>query len=198
MKKMIFISLVLTAFLACKDAPNSTDATKATEKADATKDTTAGPTTAGGTQNTTDTTSITEVVHGFYKWYETFPSMDYDYVDAKGKIAKLDNSKLEAYHTALLKSGFLSKAYIDNDMAYLKKYEAEWVKNKENGNDGPLSGLDYDRVFCGQDWDIVAYKSGAVKVDGISANEAKAGIESSKLDLVKENGKWLISKITCE
>jgi hypothetical protein len=44
----------------------------------------------------------------------------------------------------------------------------------------------------------VAYKSGAVKVDGISANEAKAGIESSKLDLVKENGKWLISKITCE
>lgn len=197
MKKLTFFGLVLTSFLACKNAPESTQSS-AEKSQTKTADITNESINSGGKQDITDSAAIIEVVHNFYKWYETFPSMDYDYVDAKGKIAKLDNSKVEAYHTALLKSGFLSKAYIDNDIAYLKKYEAEWVKSKENGNDGPLSGLDYDRVFCGQDWDIVAYKSGAVKVEGISANEAKAGIESSKLDLVKENGKWLISKITCE
>lgn len=197
MKILIFICLVLTSFLACKNAPESTPPIEEQSQTE-TPVVTDEPTDSGGSQDDTDLVAITDVVHNFYKWYETFPSMDYDFLDTKGNTAKLDNAKLATYHAALLKSGLLSNIYIDNDLAYLKKYEAIWKQDNEKGDDGPLSGLDYDRVFCGQDWDIVAYKTGAVKVDGISANEAKASIEGSKLDLVKENGKWLISKITCE
>jgi hypothetical protein len=105
---------------------------------------------------------------------------------------------LAAYHAELMKSGFISKVYSDNDVAYLKKHEAEWQKSKENVNDGPLSGLDFDRVFCGQDWDIKAYTTGAVKAEGLGTNQVKATVEASKMELIKENGKWLISKIVCE
>ena len=83
-------------------------------------------------------------------------------------------------------------------MAYLKGHEAEWKKNNENGSDGSLTGMDYDRVFCGQDWDIKAYTTGAVKAEGLGTNQAKATVEGSKIELAKENGKWLISKIVCE
>ena len=83
-------------------------------------------------------------------------------------------------------------------MAYLKGHEAEWKKNNENGSDGPLSGFDADRVFCGQDWDIKDYTTGAIKAEGLGTNQVKTTVGGSKLELVKENGKWLISKITCE
>ena len=107
-------------------------------------------------------------------------------------------AKVTAYHAQMMKSGFLSQAYIDNDLAYLKKYEAIWAENKENGNELPLSGEDYNRVFCGQDNDPKDYISGTLKVDLIGTNQAKTTKGDSKLELVKENGKWLISKISCE
>jgi hypothetical protein len=194
MKKVTLICLVLTSFFACKDAPKNTTNTPTDKMAEA-------PTDKGGAQNNTDSVAITDVVHNFYKWYEAFANdakRRIDYLNSKGKATKLDNTKLAAYHAEMTKSGFISKAYIDNDVAYLKKYEAEWTKNKENNNDGPLSGLDFDRVFCGQDWDIKVYTTGAVKAEGLGTNQVKATVEGSKIELVKENGKWLISKIICE
>ena len=192
MKKSTFICLILMSFLACKEAPKNAAQAPTT---------TAQLTDKGGAQDAADLTAITDVVHNFYKWYAAFiddTKRNIEYVDSKGKVSKLDNVKLAAYHAELMKSGFLSKAYIDKDVAYLKKYETEWQKNKENGNDGPLSGVDYDRVFCGQDWDIKAYTTGAVKAEGLGTNQAKATVEGSKIELAKENGKWLISKIVCE
>jgi Protein of unknown function (DUF3828) len=194
MKKVTLICLVLTSFFACKDAPKNTINTPTDKMAEV-------PADKGGAQNNTDSVAITDVVHNFYKWYEAFANDDkrrIDYLNSKGKATKLDNTKLTTYHAELMKSGFISKVYIDNDVAYLKKYEAEWTKNKENNNDGPLSGLDFDRVFCGQDWDIKAYTTGAVKAEGLGTNQVKATVEGSKIELVKENGKWLIAKIVCE
>ncbi len=191
MKKSTLICFILTSLLACKNAPKNAAQAPTTTAQAADK----------GAQDAADLVAVTDVIHSFYKWYEAFTNDDkkrIEYVDSKGKTSKLDNTKLADYHAELMKSGFISKAYIDNDVAYLKKYEAEWTKNKENNNDGFLSGLDFDRVFCGQDWDIKVYTTGAVKAEGSGINQAKATVEASKIELVKENGKWLIAKIACE
>jgi hypothetical protein len=191
MKKSIFFCLLLMPFLGCKDAPKNTEqAPTTTDAAD-----------KGGAIDAADLAAITDVVHHFYKWYDVFQQDDkraINYLNSKGKATKLDNTKLAAYHAEMMKSGFISKVYIDNDIAYLKKYEAEWLKNNENNSDGPLSGLDFDRVFCGQDWDIKDYTTGAIKAEGIGANQVKATVKANKIELVKENGLWLIAKIGCE
>ena len=175
MRKLFVVCLALASFSACQEAPKKN---------------------APGDPKA-ELAAITDVVHNFYKWY-TYSDREYiDYVDSKGEFSKLDMAKVAAFHAQMMKSGFLSQAYIDNDMAYLKKYEAIWAENKENGNELPLSGEDYNRVFCGQDNDPKDYISGTLKVDLIGTNQAKTTVGDSKLELVKENGKWLISKIYC-
>jgi hypothetical protein len=182
----ICFCVALASFFACNEAPkNNTPTDK--------------PVDIGENQISpaTEIAAITGVVHNFYKWYSSGIER-IEYVDSKGKFSKLDMAKVAAYHAQMMKSGFLSQAYIDNDMAYLKKYEAIWAKDKENGNEGPLSGEDYDRVFCGQDWEPEEYTTGMHKVDELGTNQAKITVGAGKLELVKEDGKWLISKISCE
>lgn len=194
MKKLTIICLTLATFLACNEAPKSNTPTEKPADKPADKG-------VNQVDSNTDLTAITDLVHNFYKWYETFASdekRNINYLNMKSKVTKLDNAKVVAFHAELMKSSFLSQTYIDNDAAYLKKYEADWQKNKENANEEPLSGMDYDRVFCGQDWDPKEYTTGTLKVDGLGTNQVKTTVGASKLELVKENGKWLISKITCE
>lgn len=186
---MLFFALLL-CLVACNEAPKQVTTTETTT-------TEPKPTDAGGAQNDVDLKAITDVVHNFYKWYAS-DVKPIEYINSKGKFSKLDMAKVAAYHDQMMKSGFLSKAYIDNDMAYLKKYETIWAKDKENGNEGPLSGEDADRVFCGQDWEPKDYTTGTLKVDGLGTNQATTTVGASHLELVKENGKWLISKIVCE
>lgn len=175
MRKLLVFCLVLSSFLACQEAPKKN---------------------ASGDPKA-ESAAITDVVHSFYKWYPPAGIERIEYVDLEGEFSKLDMEKVAAYHAEMMKSGFLSQAYIDNDLAYLKKYEAIWAQNKENGNEEPLSGYDYDRVYCGQDWDPKEYTTGTLEVDLIGTNQAKTTVGDSKLELVKEDGKWLISKITC-
>ena len=117
MKNSVLICLVLTSLFACKEAPkNSADtpSDKITEV----------PTDKSGAQDDGDLVAVTDVIHSFYQWYEAFTNDDkrnIDYLDSKGKTTKLDNSKVNAFHAEFMKSGFISKVYIDNDMAYLKK-----------------------------------------------------------------------------
>lgn len=182
------LCFTLSTFVACNEGSKGTANTPATSEK---------PTDPAES----DLAAITEVVHGFFKWYETFlqdEKRNIDYLDSKGKATKLDHTKLKAYHTELIKSGFISKTYIADDMAYLKGYEAEWQKNNENASESPISGVDFDRVFCGQDWDIEAYTKGDVEVDELGKNQVKVEVGYSILELVKENGKWLIAKISCE
>jgi hypothetical protein len=190
MTKSTLILFAFLTFFACKEAPKSTTNTP--------------PTTPEKPADSSalDQAAITNLVSNFYKWYETFSNdkkRDINYLDDKGKATKLDIAKVNTFHAALMKSGFISKVYVANDMAYLKKYEAIWAKDKENNNDGPITGLDFNRVFCGQDWDIKAYTTGTVKVEGLTANQAKATVNNaSNLEFVKENGKWLIANIVCK
>lgn len=194
MKKIALICLVLASFFACKEAPKKTSTTTPTDK------TAEVPTNKSGAPDGSDLVAVTDVIHRFYKWYETFTNdakKRIEYIDSKGKTAKLDPTKLAAYHAEWMKSGFISKAYIDNDVAYLKEQEAEWKKNNEKGQGEVLTGMDSDRVFCGQDWEPKAYTTGAVKAEGLGTNQVKATVEGNTIELVKENGKWLISKISC-
>ncbi len=181
--KIISICLALASFFACNEAPKNNTSTDNPG--------------VNLVDSNTELTAITDVVHNFYKWYSSGIER-IEYVDSKGKFSKLDMAKVAAHHAQMMKSGFLSQAYIDNDMAYLKKYEAIWAKDNENGNEAPLSGADYNRVYCGQDWDPIEYTTGTLKVDGLGTNQVKTTVGASKLELVKENGKWLISKISCE
>jgi len=176
MRKLFVVLLALASFSACQEAPKNN----------------------APTDLEAELAAITDVVHNFYKWYTYSDREHINYIDAKGELSKLDMAKVAAYHAQMMKSGFLSQTFIDNDMAYLKKYEAIWAKNKENDNEFPLSGMDHNRVFCGQDNDPKDYISGTLKVDLIGTNQAKTTKGDSKLELVKENGKWLISKISCE
>jgi hypothetical protein len=176
MRKLLVVFLALASFSACQEAPKNN----------------------APTDPKAELAAITDVVHNFYKWYTYSDWEHINYIDAKGEFSKLDMTKVAAYHAQMMKSGFLSQAFIDNDMAYLKKYEAIWAKNKENDNEFPLSGENHNRVYCGQDSDPKDYISGTLKVDLIGTNQAKTTVGASKLELVKENGKWLISKISCE
>ena len=179
MRKLFVVCLALASFFACQEAPKNN---------------------APGNPQA-ELAAITAMVIDFYNWYTyevNSEAINYDYIDSKGEFLKLDMAKVAVYHAQMMKSGFLSQAYIDNDMAYLKKYEAIWAKDKENGNEAPLSGEDYDRVFCGQDWEPEEYTTGMHKVDELGTNQAKITVGASKLELVKQDGKWLISKISCE
>ena len=181
MRKLFVVFLALASFSACQEAPKNNETT----------------------DPKVELAAITDVVHNFYKWYPPAGIERIEYVDSEGEFSKLDMAKVAAYHAQMMKSGFLSQAFIDNDMAYLKKYEAIWAKGKENGNEFPLSGLDYDRFLCSQEIeDFKLLTTAPVEVQGLGTEKVIAILDledytAKKFELVKENGKWLISKITC-
>ncbi|MCU0346288.1 MAG: copper resistance protein NlpE N-terminal domain-containing protein [Saprospiraceae bacterium] len=195
MKYQLFIFLAGLTLFSCKNT-TTTEAGAATEEVSA----------ENGSDNDPDLLAITDVIHGFYKWYETNANAlaNINYVKG-GKSSTLDNAKLDAYYASLKQSGFISQAYIDEDRAYLKNLEATAWKN-ENVNEEPLTGLDYDRFFCAQDYEIAFWTTAPVYVDGLGTDKVKAnltGLEggserTQNFELVKENGKWLISKIICD
>ena len=186
MRKLFVFFLALASFSACQEAPKNN-----------------APTDQTGVDEVdlkAELAAITDVVHNFYNWYITFTGdekRNVNYLDMKSKVTKLDNAKVAVYHAELMKSGFLSKSYIDHDLAELKNFEAIWQKGKENVNEFPITGMDRNRVFCGQDWDTEAFTTRAIQAETLGTNQVKVAIEHAELELTKENGKWLISKITC-
>lgn len=184
MKHLLIFTLAAFSLLSCKNAPADN----------------------GGSQDDPDLVAIDACIHGFYQWYEanmnTLANIAYI---RPGKPATLDNARLDEYYTMLQQSGFISQVYIDGDKAYLQNLEATYWK-EEDVTEQPLSGLDYDRFFCAQDYDIVFWTTAPVAADGLGTNQATAtlsGVEGSmertqKFEMVKENGKWLIAKIVCE
>lgn len=127
-----------------------------------------------------------------------------NYIKA-GKSTTLDPVQLDAYYDLLKKSSFVSQSYIDSDRAYLKNLEATAWKN-ENVEEGPLTGLDFDRFFCAQDYDMAFWTTAPVSVEGLGSAKVMAimsGTEGGspreqRFEMVKDNGKWLIAKIVCE
>jgi hypothetical protein len=151
--------------------------------------------------------AITDVIHNFYKWYNTNSATinEINYIKP-GKSTTLDTERLAAYHALLKQSNCISQAYIDGDLAYLKNLEATAWKT-EDVRETPLTGLDFERLFCAQDWDINFWMTAPVYVEGLGLDAEKAtaklsgdeggGPRIQDFEVVKENGKWLISKIIC-
>ncbi len=198
MKKLLFLCFATLCFVACNQTPAETTASENTV--------TEAPTDSGGSQDDPDLVAITDVVHGFYKWYyaNNTTALNINFLKP-GKSTTLDPAKLDAYFAALLKSGYISQAFVDAERAYLKNLEATVWKN-ENMEVQPLTGLDYDRFFCAQDWDINFWTTAPVEAEGLGTDQVKATISGTeggsprqqKLELKKENGKWLITSINCD
>jgi len=195
MKYLLFCCLAVFSCFSCKNtsSPN-------------TAPTTAEPTGKGGSQDELDRVAINNVIHNFYKWYEANEKalVDINYIKG-GKSSTLDHPKLDAYFALLSKSGYIGQAYIDSERAYLKNLEATAWKH-ENVEEETLTGLDYARLFCAQDWDIAFWKTAPITAQGLGTEKVTAmmtGEEGSvkreqKFELVKENGKWVIAKIVCD
>jgi hypothetical protein len=195
MKKIPFLLIFLAvSALACKEKTASTGSTATNELTD-----------NGGSQDHPDLVAINEVIHNFYKWYETNEKALQEITYVKGgKSTTLDQTKLDAYHALLKSSGCISQSYIDADRAYLKNLEATAWKT-ENFEETPLTGLDFERLFCAQDWDIEQWKTAPIAADGLETDKSVATMSTEeggslhqRFELVKENGKWLISSIICE
>lgn len=196
MKKHILILFLISAIgIACNQAPSGTEAGAATTEV---------PADNGGPQDDPDLVAINETIHHFYGWYEanmeTLANISYI---KNGN--QLDGGQLDAYYAMLMKTGLVHQSYVDADRAYLKNLEATAWKN-ENVEEGPLTGLDYDRFFCAQDFVMDFWKTAPVGAEGLGTDKVKATMSgdeggsprTQQFELVKENGKWLIAAVVCD
>lgn len=150
----------------------------------------------------TDSTAITNLIHDFYKWYDTFSkdkSKYLNFIDDKGKHLKLDLSKLNAYYDHFKNTGLVSDEFIKNEIEYYKGCEAEWQTEKKG--DLPAC-LDSDKYICGQDWDPKVYTTApiAFKIEDESSVYVSMPVspEISLGFIVKKvNGKWLLDTAGC-
>ena len=189
MKKTILFSLPIILFVACTEVPKNAPATNTTTSS-----------------ALSDSAAIADVIHGFYKWYNTF-TMDstksIDITNDKGKHLTLDMPKLEKHLAEFKATGFVSAEFVENDIAFYKKCEKIW--QSEEIGDVP-SGMDADKYFCAQDWDIDFWVKSPVRIKPIGTDRMAATLfgteggtpREQNFELKKENGKWLLSKIECD
>jgi protein involved in sex pheromone biosynthesis len=187
-KKVFIFSLLLSTLFACNETSKDT----AAEGEDA------------NAQDDTDLVAVTDVVHNFYKWYyaNTAALMKINFLKG-GASTTIDDAKLDEYLGFVAQSGYVSQIYLESEKAALKELEATAWKN-ENVEEEPLSGLDYDRFLCSQDMEeLQILTASPVTAEGLGTDKITATLDienyvPKKLELVKENGKWLISKFVCE
>ena len=139
------------------------------------------------------------VIHGFYTWYGPFAeTTEIDFVDDAGAHLMLDTLKLDAYLGKFRATGFVGEAFMQGQKAFYRNCEKLWQNEPK---DEPPSCLDADPYFCAQDWDLASWTKAPVTVD-LSGEEASAAMEADTrvhhFNLVKENGKWVISKLGCD
>ena len=152
-----------------------------------------------------DSMAIAETIHSFYKWYEVF-SLDtntmIDFVDISGKHLSLDEAKMKRYYNHFLKTGFVDQDFITNEYNYYKECEMIWQTQPV---DEVPYGLDGDKFFCAQDWEVSFWISAPVKIMEIDEHHAKVALVGivfnqpleRKFELRKIGGKWLLSKVEC-
>lgn len=179
MRKTLHFGLLLLAFTACNRKPADPSAGVATPAA---------------------------AIHGFYIWYDAFlrdTNQNTNFTDDRGPHLKLDPAKFDQYFQSLKASGFLSDEYIAAEKAYFRKCETYW-QHEEKG-DVP-TGMDEDRLFCAQDWDLDFWTKSPVSIEPLDSNRVAATMSGTEggspkthdFELVKESGKWLIAKIACD
>lgn len=153
-----------------------------------------------------DSTAITAQIHGFYQWYDKAVNANVNaanFVKTVDGHYALDVSLMDKYYADFTKSGFVSPAFIDGEVAYFKACEKLWLTEEA---DGPPLGMDADKYFCGQDWDIKYFTESPLKIYSIEGTKASValigqgydGTMERKFELVKNGDKWLIEKIECD
>jgi hypothetical protein len=186
MKKNILLSLsMMMIFFACQESPTKT----MTETSDI----------------SADSTAITTVIHDFYEWYGDFVMGEKSIIFIKEENGHnvLDLPLLDEYLAKFQATELVSNQFIDRQIAYYRACEKIW--QKESADDIP-SGLDADKYFCGQDYDINFWIKSPVRLESIDGNKVIAtmyGMEGDlpkeqNFELVKENNKWLLSEIECD
>lgn len=179
MKNALPLALLFVALAACKRTPTDPSAGVATPAA---------------------------AIHGFYAWYDKFVQSTnghINFTDESGPHLRLDPAKLDQYLQNLKASGFVSDEYIAAEKAYFRQCETFW-QHEEKG-DVP-TGMDYNRQFCAQDWDINFWTKSPVSIQPLDSNRVAATLTGTEggtakthdFELVKVGGKWLIAKIACD
>lgn len=154
-----------------------------------------------------DSTAIADAIHGFYAWYDHHVNdrtKDISFTKVVAKHTILDLPMLDKYLAGIKESGFVSTELLDNDKAYYKACEKLW--QNENADEDVLSGMDADKYFCAQDWDINFWTKLPVRIKSIGTDKVAATLfgtedgmpREQNFELKKENGKWLLSKIECD
>ncbi|MBL7774614.1 MAG: DUF3828 domain-containing protein [Saprospiraceae bacterium] len=144
-------------------------------------------------------------IHDFYRWYDAFARDDSRYIqftDQSGKHVRLDTAKLELHLAQYKSSGFVSERFIANRKAYYQNCEKLWQNEPK---DEPGSCMDHDPCFCAQDWELDFWTKSPVSIQrtGEQAVATLSGTEGGspreqRINMVLENGKWLIADIRCE
>ncbi len=153
-----------------------------------------------------DSVAIADAVHGFYTWYVTF-SQDtthhIDFTDDRGEHLKLIQPKLERYYAHFKASGFVSDAFITNEMAFYKQCSEVW---QQELIDEVPSCMDADKYFCAQEWEPTFWTTSPIRIKTTSPDQVVATLYGKSygsamernVSLKKENGKWLITSIECD
>ena len=188
MKKFIFILLATIVLFSCQETTKS--------KPEIT------PIVTESESFVADSTAIANLVHDFYKWYDSFLEdkfNDLNFTDDNGMHLKLDIPKLNAYYDHFKNSGLVSDEFIKYEIEYYKDCEAEW-QNEEKG-DLPAC-FDYDKYICGQDWDPKVYTTApiAFKIEDVRRVYVTMPVSTEIVlgfIVKKVNGKWLLETAGC-
>lgn len=177
MKQLFPVLLLLLSILACKNKP-------------------------APTQNDLDLAAISETIHKFAQWANDFsngPTEDQMILDLKGKYARIDSTLLNRYLARIQASGFVSDKFLDGERAYYQKCEPFWQKENK---DEILTGMDDNRFFHAQDWDLKQWTTTPVNaIEGLGTDEVTATMNNTDgtpfvtYTLEKESDKWLITGI---
>ncbi len=186
MKKLILLCTVLFVLVSCQEETKNKSETATTV--------------------TTDSAAIASVIHGFYQWYDPFVNdrkNDIDFIKVVGKHNTLDLPLFEKYLASIKASGFVSSEFLDKETAYYQACAKLW--QKEEVGDIP-SGMDANKYFCAQDWDLPFWTTSPIRISPNGDNRVKAtlygthgdGSREQNFELKKEDNKWLLTKIECD
>ena len=146
------------------------------------------------------------MIHGFYQWYDPYvhdEAKNIDFVKVVNNHYALDQPLLEKYLANIKASGLVSSEFLANDLAFYKACEKLW-QNEEA--EGQPNGMDVNRYFCAQDWELNFWTTSPVRIKSIGVDKVDATLYGEmdgnpfehNFELKKENGKWLLSKIECD
>lgn len=190
MKNLIFIVCLMISLAACGEKETSAEqqAAKSIPSVNA------------------DSIGMANALHTFFQWYSTTGMGLIDkisFIDQKGKYPKLDEAQLAKYFEEFIKSGVVSAEFVTNETKYYQECATAW-KDEESGE--VISCMDYDRYYCGQDFEEKEFLSAGVTAN-ITGDRATVMLMLDpkgynggprKFDMKKEDGKWLLSKVGCE